>query len=63
MKDYLLIAGFIIGLVLNAIGRKKSKTNALSFIGVMLMVLCIGFALPDMIRGFIDGFNAGREGL
>lgn len=61
VKDYLIIAGFIIGVILTVIGKKKGNRKALSYIGLILIAICFALALPDMINGFIDGYNAGRK--
>ena len=61
MRDYLIIAGIIVGVILLCIRKKTKNAKLFLYAGLILMAVCLAFALPDVIRGVVDGYNDGRR--
>ncbi|MCW6108914.1 hypothetical protein [Clostridium sporogenes] len=58
MKDIIIILALIIGVVMLIAGKKTQKYKYVNTIGKVIILVCLGMAVPDFIRGFIDGMTA-----
>ncbi|ACA44937.1 hypothetical protein FDC22_12620 [Clostridium botulinum] len=58
MKDIIRILGLIIGVAMLIVGKKTKKYKYVNTIGKIIILVCLAMAVPDFIRGFIDGMTA-----
>ncbi|OPD37712.1 hypothetical protein AL714_06725 [Clostridium botulinum] len=58
MKDIIIIPALIIGDVMLVVGKKTKKYKYVNAIGKVIILVCLAMAVPDFIRGFIDGMTA-----
>ncbi|HCL4547886.1 hypothetical protein EXM36_11535 [Clostridium botulinum] len=58
MKDIIIILALIIGDVMLVVGKKTKKYKYVNAIGKVIILVCLAMAVPDFIRGFIDGMTA-----
>ncbi|APF28113.1 putative membrane protein [Clostridium sporogenes] len=58
MKDIIISLGLIICVVMLIVGKKTKKYKYVNTIGKVIILVCLGMAIPDFIRGFIDGMTA-----
>ena len=56
---YVEITGLILFIVLMTLGYRKNNRNLML---ISALCLLIGLAGPDFVSGFIEGFNAGKQG-
>ncbi|APQ73786.1 hypothetical protein RSJ21_05755 [Clostridium botulinum] len=58
MKDIIIILALIIDVVMLVVGKKTKKYKYVNAIGKVIILVCLAMAVPDFIRGFIDGMTA-----
>ncbi|MBB6713425.1 hypothetical protein [Clostridium gasigenes] len=58
MMDIIILIGVILSIVLIVIGNKKNNKIFIS-IGVVLILICLGYMAQDFFKGFIHGFING----
>ncbi|EQB4338355.1 hypothetical protein ACYJ2U_000947 [Clostridium botulinum] len=58
MKDIIIILALIIGVFMLIVGKKTKKYKYVNAIGTFIILVCLAMAVPDFIRGFIDGMTA-----
>ncbi|AJD30787.1 MULTISPECIES: hypothetical protein [Clostridium] len=58
MKDIIISLGLIIGVVMLVVSKKTKKYKYVNAIGKVIILVCLAMAVPDFIRGFIDGMTA-----
>ncbi|NFL57020.1 hypothetical protein FDB79_15965 [Clostridium botulinum] len=58
MKDIIIILALIIGVVMLVVGKKTKKYKYVNAIEKVIILVCLAMAVPDFIRGFIDGMTA-----
>ena len=56
---YVEITGLILFIVLMTLGYRKNNRNLMLLSSLCLLV---GLAGLDFVSGFIEGFNAGKQG-
>ncbi|EJP6473766.1 hypothetical protein NHI66_003133 [Clostridium botulinum] len=60
MKDFIIILGIIIGIVMFNISKKTKKYKHINSIGKFIIMICSIIAISSFIRGFIDGMIAAK---
>jgi len=58
MKDIIISSGLIIGVVMLVVSKKIKKYKHVNSIGKVIILVCLAMAVPDFLRGFIDGMTA-----
>ena len=59
MKDILVLIGLGIGIILLVLGRFFVKRKEIRIAGILLIVVSLIIAAPDIISGFVKGFGQG----
>ncbi|EJO5347781.1 hypothetical protein NRP93_001873 [Clostridium botulinum] len=58
MKDIIISLGLIIGVVMLVVSKKTKKYKYINAIGKVIILVCLVMAIPDFIRGCIDGMTS-----
>lgn len=59
MKDVLIVVGVVLGIILLIIGSKVKKNKGIKIAGIIMVLISIFIAAPDIVRGFMEGFRDG----
>lgn len=58
MIDVIVLFGIILGIILIKYSSKK-QNKLLRNIGIIMILICLVYALPDILSGMVDGFIDG----
>lgn len=57
MNDLILILGLLVGVIVLLISKKMKNNRVIKNIGIIIIVVCAVMSMPDIIKGFMNGFN------
>ena len=58
MLDIITLIGIIIGIILIKFSSKK-QNKVLKNIGISIVLICLIYVIPNVTKGFLDGFREG----
>jgi hypothetical protein len=61
VKDIMVLIGLGLGIILILLGMKLKNVKALKVVGILMIIISLIIAAPDIISGFVDGFKNGYK--